>query len=202
MQESVAQAIYTKNGITKEAIFGDRKIIHLGCGDSKLLGTVGIDRVALPSVDIVHDLDTMPWPLEVGSVDIFFAHSIVEHVDSLIDFLNEVWRAGKNGSRLIIAVPYFRSTDSFSDPTHKHFFTSQSLDYFLTTTNKLSAYKYTEHTFREIGFWYGWPQSSQNIMVRWFKHWAHRHAKFYDQYLSLLFPMKILVWELEIVKKT
>jgi len=118
----------------------------------------------------------------------------------VIDFFGEVWRTGKNGSRIIISVPYFRSVDAFSDPTMKHFFTSYSMDYFLDMDSHLSNYNYTPFKFKKIGFWYGWPQSSRNPIIRLFKMFIYRFPQFYDQYLSLLLPVKCIIWELEVKK--
>jgi len=155
----------------------------------------------MPAVDVVCNLDVTPWPFEDNSVDFIFAHNVLEHVDNVVDFLNEVWRVGKNDSRIVIAVPYFRSVDAFTDPTHKHFFTANSLDYFMKEKGgSLSAYGYTDRRFEKIGFWYGWPQESDDLIVRHFKKFICKYTKFYDQYLSLFLPVKLLIWELEIKK--
>ncbi|MBI2048130.1 MAG: methyltransferase domain-containing protein [Parcubacteria group bacterium] len=196
----VTLQIYTKKGVTKENIFSGKKVLHLGCGNSKLSGAIGIDMIKFPSVDIVHNLDRTPWPLEENSIDIFFAHSVLGHLTSIVDFMNEVQRVGKNGSRIIISAPYFRSVDAFSDPTMKHFFTSYSMDYFLDADSHLSKYEYSAHKLKKIGFWYGWPHLSANLLTRAFKAFIQRFPHLYDQYLSLLVPVKILVWELEIRK--
>jgi len=199
-QTSIVQKIYTLHGITRENVFEERRVVHLGCGKSKLRGAIGVDALELPNVDVVHDFNFLPWPFKEGSVDIIFAHSVFEHLDSVPKVFEELWRIGKNGARIVIAVPYFRSVDAFIDPTHTHFFTSGSLNYFLEGQNSLSNYDYTKHKFKKIGFWYGWPYPSQNVLARVFKKWIHACPQFYDQYLSLLFPVKILVWELEVVK--
>jgi len=200
MKESFALKIYTKSGTVKDDISGGKKVLHLGCGNSKLQGAVGVDMLKVPAVDVVCNLDITPWPFEDDSVDLIFAHNVLEHVDNIVEFLNEVWRVGKNNSRIVIAVPYFRSIDAFTDPTHKHFFTANSLDYFTEEGGSLSAYGYTDYKFEKIGFWYGWPQDSDNLLVRIFKRFICKHPKFYDQYVSLFLPVKLLIWELEIKK--
>jgi len=200
MDEKWALKIYTKDGIAKNNIFGGLKVLHLGCGHSKLNGAIGVDILNLPEVDVACNLNILPWPFDNHSVDLFFAHNSLEHLDNIVDFFNEVWRIGKNGSRIIIAVPYFRHIDSFTDPTHKIFFTSHSLDYFLDKKTSLSNYNYSFAKFRKVDMWYGWPGDSKNFLVRMFKKFIKRNENFYDQYLSLFFPVKILVWELEIIK--
>ena len=198
--ESVAQKIYTKHGFARENIFSDKKVLHLGCGWHKLPGAIGVDILPADGVDIVYDLDKASWPLEDGIFDIILAHSVVEHLDDIVTLFDEIWRLASPGARVVIAVPYFRCTDSFTDITHKHFFTSSSLDYFIKDDNSLANYHYTDKNFKKIGFWYGWPQESNNFLVRMFKRWIGCHQKFFDQHLSLLFPVKILIWELEVEK--
>lgn len=200
MRESYASKIYTKKGITKENVFPGLRVLHLGCGNVKLQGAMGVDLLDLPAVDIVYDLDASPWPFKDKDFDVIFIHSILEHAENVISFLNEVWRVSAPGARIIISVPYFRSVDGFTDPTHKHFFTSQSLDYFLDTNTSLSGYGYTDKRFKKIGFWYGWPQVSANPLARVFKRFIAKRQRLYDQYLSLLFPVKIVIWELEVKK--
>ncbi len=200
MKDSFALKIYTKDGIVKEDIFGGKKVLHLGCGNSKIKGALGVDMLKMPAVDVVCDLDATPWSFESESIDLIFAHNVLEHVGNVVDFMNEVWRIGKDGSRVVIAVPYFRSTDAFTDPTHKHFFTANSLDYFTEKGGSLSAYGYTDRKFEKIGLWYGWPQDSDDLLIRMFKKLIYKYPKFYDQYISLILPVKLLIWELEIKK--
>lgn len=200
MNNSIAKKIYTRNGITKENIFVDKKVLHIGCGESKLPGALGMDILKLDGVDVVHNLDKTPWPIPDNDVDLIFAHSVVEHLSDIVAFIEESHRVLKPGGRLVVAVPYFRSVDSYTDVTHKHFFTSKSFDYFLKNSGQLSGYSYTDKLFKKIGFWYGWPHESRNVFVRFFKDFIYKHRDFYDQYLSLLFPMKILIWELEVEK--
>ena len=45
------------------------KILDLGCGPIKLNGAIGLDNVALPNVDIVHDLLNFPYPIDNESFD-------------------------------------------------------------------------------------------------------------------------------------
>lgn len=197
MNESLwAPQIYTKNGFVKSDILEGKKALDVGCGDRKLPGTVGIDRLALPAVDIVHDLNVFPWPVESATYDLVFANHYLEHVDDVLLTLAEVHRVLKSGGRLVVQVPYFRSVDAFGDPTHSHFFTSATLDYVCSGTT-LARYEYTPFTFTKKGFWYAWPHVSSNPIVQIFKKFIHRHTEFYDQYLSLLLPVECLTWELE-----
>ncbi len=195
-----AQKIYTYTGVTRENIFTQgEKALHIGPGKKALPGAVTIDVLDLPGVDIVHDLDVLPWPFPDNEFDLIFAHSVFEHLDNQLAIMKEMKRILKPKGRMVIAVPYFRCPDAFTDSTHKHFFTTRSLDYYIEG-KALSQYEYVDARFLERGFWYGWPQVSHNPLVRMFKWIIQKYPKFYDSHLSLLFPMKILIWELEVIK--
>lgn len=196
------EKIYTNKGITKDNIFKDsEKVLHIGSGSAVLQGAESIDILDLPGVDVVHDLDVFPWPYKDNEFDLVFGHNVFEHLTDQVKTMEEIWRILKPGGRVVITVPYFRSTDAFTDTTHKHFFTSGSMNYFLDLkNNSQSEYRYTEKRFEKVGFWYGWPQKSGSVLVRMFKNFIHNHPKIYDSHIALLLPVKIVIWELKAIK--
>lgn len=197
MEKTYTEQIYTYTGITKDPVFDDeRRLLHIGPGKKRLPGSTTIDILNLPGIDIVHNLDTLPWPFKDNEFDLIFGHSVFEHLGPQNEIMEEIWRILKPGGRIVIAVPHFRCTDAFTDSTHKHFFTTQSMDYYIEGRT-LSHYEYTGKRFKEIGFWFGWPQPARNPVTRLFKAFIKRYPHFYDTHLSLLFPIKIIIWELE-----
>ncbi len=108
-----------------------------------------------------------------------------------------MYRTLKPGGRVVLQVPYFHCTDAYTDPTHKHFFTSRTLDYVIEGTD-LAQYHYGKALFHKKGFWYGWPHTSRNPIKQFLKSLLYRNKNVYDQYLSLLVPVtRCLTWELE-----
>lgn len=198
-KESWVEKIYTRNGIARDKTLLELKTLDIGCGQKKFPDSIGMDIVKNSQADIVHDASDIPWPFEENSFDMVIANHFVEHIDDLLVFFNEAHRILKQGGRIIIQVPYFRKTDAFTDITHRHLFTSQSLDYIIKDA-KLSAYNYTDCLYAKVGFWYGWPSKSKNPITALFKRYITKYPKFYDQYLSLLLPMPCLTWELEVIK--
>ncbi len=190
-----APQIYTPSGMTDRNVFvNGEKVLHIGSGSRRLPGAETVDILALPGVDRVHDLDVYPWPYSDASFDVVFAHNVLEHLDDTIAAMEELWRILRPGGRLIVTVPYFRSVDAFGDVTHRHFFTSESMDTFVQGA---SRYGYTDRMFTKIGFWFGWPHPSRNPVTRLVKKLMHRYWRAYDSHVSLVAPVKVLIWELE-----
>lgn len=199
MTELWAPKIYSPVGFNRKLVLGDARALDVGCGDRKLPNAIGMDIIKVPSVDVQHSFDIFPWPFPDNSFDLVFLNHALEHVEDVVAVVNEIHRVLKPTGRLVIQVPYFRSLDAFTDPTHRHFFTARTLDYFVQGSG-LSHYQYNDSLFIKKGFWYGWPHLSRNPLVRRFKSFITSHPQFYDQYLSLVLPMKCLTWELEAIK--
>lgn len=194
-----APRIYTPRGFVKENILGGRRALDVGCGGRKLPGASGMDILALPGVDVVHDMNKTPWPLGEGEFDVVFLNHALEHADNVVKTMEETHRVLKPGGRAVIQVPYFRSIDAYNDPTHAHFFTAHTLDYFIKDAG-LAGYRYSDALFEKKGFWYGWPHRSRNPLRQALKSLMQTHPRWYDQYASLVVPVECLTWELEACK--
>ena len=196
MTELWAPKIYTFDGYDTKPLLGSAKALDVGCGSRKLVGATGMDIIPLPTVDVVHNINKVPWPFKDNTFDLVFLNHALEHVIDIPETLDEIHRVLKPGGHVVIQVPYFRCVDAFTDPTHKHFFTSLSLDYFVEGT-KLSKYHYSKKLFRKRGFWFGWLHPSKNPLRQWLKTYIHKRPDIYDKYISRLNPVRAVTWELE-----
>lgn len=105
--------------------------IDIGCGIRKSGHEyIGIDKVNLPGVDIVLDLENGLLPFSTNSVDEVVAFHILEHIHNYIPLLEEIWRILKPGASLMVKVPNYKHSSAYSDPTHIRFFTTQSFNFF------------------------------------------------------------------------
>ncbi|GAJ05154.1 unnamed protein product, partial [marine sediment metagenome] len=120
------------------------KVLDVGCGTAKVNGAIGIDRVNLPGVDVVHDLNTFPWPFDSESFDAIYMNDIIEHLTDTIRVMEECYRLLKSGGRVYIRVVYWNHKYAFSDPTHVKFFSDISFEFF---TGKRRSY-YTKARFK------------------------------------------------------
>ena len=113
--------------------------LNLGCGASKEPGYIGVDKVKLPTVDVIHDLDIYPYPFEDNSVDEVICSHILEHLQDINKTMEEIYRICKPNASVIVRAPYYKSHYAFGDSTHRHFFTEQSFIYF-DSSHPLSYY--------------------------------------------------------------
>lgn len=127
--------------------------IDIACGQAKREGFKGVDIVDVEGVDIVHDLTQYPWPFEDNSVDEVYCSHYIEHIphdvkngdnrDGLIQFMNELYRILKPGSKATIIAPYYSSMRAFGDPTHCRFISDMTFYYYnkqWRDANKLDHY--------------------------------------------------------------
>lgn len=108
--------------------------LNLGCGQGISDEFVNVDIVPLPGVDIVADLDEK-WPWEDGTVEYVLASHVFEHVERPDHFMAEAFRVLEDGGVLDIRVPYWKHSNSFTDPTHKRHCTERTFDYWIPGTS-------------------------------------------------------------------
>jgi SAM-dependent methyltransferase len=106
------------------------KGLNLGCGKDIKEGFVNLDWAPTPGVDVVHDLDSYPWPFGDEAFETILAMDVYEHVDKPLEFMWECWRFLKVGGSLGLRTAAWDAKDSYRDPTHKRFLTENSFDYF------------------------------------------------------------------------
>jgi len=115
----------------------DRVVIELGCGQNKKSGRIGIDRIDLPGVDIVCDLEEgLPF-LPENSVDEIHAISIFEHIHNFEFLMSEIVRVLKIDGKCRAVIPHFSNPYFYSDYSHKIFFGLYTFRYFMEEDKQL-----------------------------------------------------------------
>jgi len=107
-------------------------MLDIGCGENKQKNFVGMDKRSLEGIDIVHDLEIFPYPIEDESCLTVVGSHIIEHIKPwlTIEFMNELWRIMKVGGKLVLATPYAGSRPFWQDPTHCNGFNEVTFQYF------------------------------------------------------------------------
>lgn len=103
--------------------------LNLGVGWCADPNALNVDRVLLPGVDLVWDVDEHPWPFDDQAFDEVRAVQLFEHVVDPIGFMKESHRVLKPGGLLLLVVPHWQSENSHTDPTHLRHCTERSFDY-------------------------------------------------------------------------
>ena len=104
--------------------------LNVGCGTDVRPGWVNLDVAALPGVDVVHDLNELPLPLEDERFDEIDCQDVLEHLD-YVPLLRELHRVLKPGGRLTVQSPHFSSRAVYLDPTHRTAFSIDTLRFFV-----------------------------------------------------------------------
>jgi len=174
--------------------------LDVGCGANKHRGCIGVDLRKLKGVDVVADVRRLPFKDNVFEVVIL--RHIVEHINDLISFMEDVWRICKNHAIIRVWTPHFTAQPSYTDPTHVRHLTFQSFDYFDKTTGVGKVYWFTKDVEfrikrRRIIF-------SLTRSVFWnyvVEKIANLYPLIYEGSFGWIFPAKEIYFELEVVKK-
>jgi len=164
---------------------GQPAILDLGCGAGKVAGAFGIDRVALPGVNLVHDLRAIPYPVPASCADQIHLHHVLEHFDDPVPILEEVWRIARPGGRVLIRTPHYSGIYAWNDPTHRRAFSARSFDYFgengysYYTSARFRVGHVRLKYFMEEALW-PWPHRAWGRAVQWI---LDRHPTFGERFL-------------------
>jgi hypothetical protein len=105
------------------------RVLNVGCGKKKLPNALNADISPIVSPDIVLDVNRRPWPLPDGWFEEVHAYDVVEHIEDVVSFFEEVHRICSPGAIVHITVPHYSCSNAFTDPTHRHYFGLRSFDY-------------------------------------------------------------------------
>ena len=177
-----------------------QQILHLGCGPQKIPGAVGVDINKNIGADIVHDLNKFPYPFKNNQFDRVIAENIMEHLENIPKVMEELHRICKNGAKLLITTGHFSGIDAFTDPTHKHFFTSRTFDYFIPQTD-LYELQYSNAKYKKNKVILG-PQNTNNFLLNILLKIINKYQVFYEKRLAFIFPVGTIKYELQVVKKS
>jgi SAM-dependent methyltransferase len=105
--------------------------LNLGSGGRPLPEYVNLDvNPMAPGVNLVHDLDSYPWPFDSDTVSEVVMDQCLEHLVDQNRAMKEIHRILRPGGRAIISVPHFTWQLAYADPTHRHFFAYPTFFYY------------------------------------------------------------------------
>ena len=173
-----------------------RSVLDIGCGLNKYPGSVGVDVVDVNEVDVRHDLDSFPYPIESDSFDVILLRNVIEHIHDVVGLMEEIHRVASNGADLLISTPHFSSLYSYQDPTHVRHMALDSMDYFVEDTDHSNFYSSVRYMMvkKDIDFGRSIPLSYMSRIL------FIMSARKYEKHFSFILPANQLHYHLRVVK--
>lgn len=165
--------------------------LDVGCGMNKQPGAIGMDIAPLPGVDIVHDLNTYPYPIEDNYFSRIYCYSVLEHVDDVMRTIAELHRGLKPNGQILISLPHYSHPKTYGDPTHRHFFSFRVVEYL---SGSVYPY-YGNGRFRVAVAMLGQP-SNTSLTRRLMNRWPYLT----ERILAPIRPIESMYFVLEAVK--
>ena len=130
-----------------------------------------------------------------NSVDYIYIDNTLEHLDSPLKVMEEIYRILKPGSGVKVIVPYFRSHSAFTDPTHTKFFTTESFTYYDSDHVIAKRYDYTLAKFKTDKIIFH-ENLNSGFIKKFISAFANKYPKKYETYLSHLIPLDEITFDL------
>jgi SAM-dependent methyltransferase len=124
--------------------------LNLGCGTDIRPGFVNVDSAALPGVDVVHDLRSLPLPFPDGEFAEVVCQDVLEHLPDYPALLGEIHRVMRPGGRLVVRSPHFTSRAAWLDPTHRTAFSIDTLRFFVAGDRYAERSYYVPYKFARV----------------------------------------------------
>lgn len=103
--------------------------LNLGCGKRLLEGYLNVDRTG--EVDLIWDLEQLPWPWPDNSVAEVRLIHVLEHLGgtpaSFCNIIQELYRVCQRQAAVLIIVPHHRHDSFYADPTHVRPITEETI---------------------------------------------------------------------------
>ena len=149
MSKSKSKKIRDKHTTPAAIAASSHAVLDVGCGLRKRPGAVGIDANPRSHADVFHNLNRFPYPFAQNSVDEIYCDNVLEHLDDIVQVMEELHRIAKPSALVTIIVPFFPHRYASTDPTHRHYFGLHSFDYFMEGTPN-AEFQYSDANYELV----------------------------------------------------
>ena len=149
------------------------RILDLGCGFAKTKDAIGVDRAPLVPVDVMTDLEELPYPFAASTFDKIVLNDVIEHLPNTIKAMEEIYRLCRPDARVFIRVINWSSHYNAMDPTHLRTFHEHTFNFF--GTYKERSY-YSSARFDVVKVDKGYNERAKKLFrnnVRWMEWASH-----------------------------
>lgn len=178
------------------------KKINLGAGPDIKEEFDNQDYKNFSGITLVFDLESKKWPIKENTYDFVLCNHVIEHIEDIFGFFNELHRISKPNAIVKIEVPHYSTNFAFSQIDHKHYFGLDSLS-ILDPKDVQNKTKPFEVTSQRI-LWRG--EKSSKIMQAISKpinsliNSSHSFQLFIDRFLSKTIPFYFMEYTLRVIK--
>lgn len=178
-----------------EVVTPDSRVLDLGCGNDKMEGAYGVDWDSTSDADLQWNLNELPYPLPPDHFEFIRMQDVIEHLDDIPRIMAEVYRLCRPGAEVLIRTPHYTSMYAYADPTHRHYYSLFSMDYFIPgcafyRPSWGSRFELVERTV-DVG------KIHRLLGMKWL---AENQPEKYEKYLAHLCPILNLHFRLRAVK--
>jgi predicted SAM-dependent methyltransferase len=181
--------------------------LNLGCGKDLKEGYVNIDIVDYGG-NVIHDLNSFPYPFEENTFDEIYASHILEHLNNFHNAVSELYRIARPGAIIIVYAPFFLNTKFFGEPDHKIPFSIRTFDnYEFISNRKLKFYEKWKLNHRTN--YKGKAQfeiiekkfiTSHFAVLKWLDIFVNIEPVMYERFFAGIFSPEEVFFKLRVVK--
>lgn len=164
--------------------FNNSKRLNLGCGMDIRKGFINVDFEQIKGVDMIFDLNNLPYPFGDNQFEHIVMKNILEHLNDPYRIMQEIHRISKKNAIVEIQTPHFSSDNAWGDLQHKRGFNSATFK----NPNISGKFKIIE---QKITF------SSCRFFMRPI---ANLNPSFYERHLAYMLPAIDLIVKLAVKK--
>jgi len=180
------------------------RVLDIGCGVNKVAGAIGMDANPRTNADVIHDLDSPPYPFADNEFDVVIGRHVMEHVREPLTVLMELHRITRPNGLVKVLVPHWTNPDWASDLTHRNHLNSYSFECFTEAEGRTGR---TNALFRlharHVSLLNVWKSLGVQFLVNLdnrFPRMAFCRAV-WERYLNAVMRGKELYFELEVLKE-
>ncbi len=137
-------------------------------------------------VDVKHNFNVFPYPFPNNHFDEVLMDNVIEHLENPAKVIEEIERICKSGAIVKIIVPHFSYYQAYTDYTHKHYFTLDSIDVMLRNRD-------IEIVKKEL-------EISNNPIIKIIGKIFTFSPIIYERFLYGYFPVQGIEWTLKVKK--
>lgn len=210
---NIQRIFFCDRGWLDRPVASSQNVLDVGAGGIRRgANVVLMDMIPLPGTDVVHNVESHPWPFKDSQFDYIVMGNVLEHVEDLSRFMREVHRVARPGAMVRIVTPHFSNPCSFSDPTHKRAVALHVLDMFCTPVARSGPGKWIAkllgcdisvggqfleglYQYRRVSLYF-----RELMWLTLAPLWANVFQDFYETYFSRLIPAWAIYYELRVIK--